>query len=163
MSIETNMYIGIYMKVPNAITEFDKTVYRDPETGEPRKTKFNPETGEPNLEIITKQTRRVHPWPDIDDLLLDGEEFTGDSDEFWCPQYGPWGDNFSLFMPNKSGTKYTKRMDRDDYGCVDLSALDINYKALIKEFKEEYKPWLDIYEREYGEIYIGYGVITYSN
>jgi len=163
MSIETNMYIGIYLKVPNAITEFDKTVYRDPETGESRKTKFNPETGEPNLEIVTKQTRRVHPWPDIDELLSEGEVFTGDSDEFWCPQYGPWGDNFSLFMLNSTKSKYRIRHANDNEDCTDLLDRDTDYKKLIEEFKVEYKPWLDIYEREYGEIYIGYGVITYSN
>jgi hypothetical protein len=163
MSIETNIYIGVYIKVPNATIEFDKTLYFDPATNNPRSSKYNPETGEPNLEKLVKKTEKIHPWPDIEELLADGEEFSGDTDEFWCPQYGPWGDNFSLFMLNSTKSKYRIRHANDNEDCTDLLDRDTDYKKLIEEFKVEYKPWLAIYEREYGEIYIGYGVITYSN
>ena len=163
MGIESGIYIGVYLKIPNSEKEFEETVYTDPVTGKKRITKFNPETGEPNIESTVKNKRKVYPWPDIDELLLDGEEFSGDSDRFWCPQYGPWGDKFSLFMLNISNTKYTIKHDDDDSDCTDLLNRDTDYKKIIADFKIEYKAWLDIYEREYGEIYIGYGVITYSN
>ena len=59
MSIETNIYIGVYIKVPNATIEFDKTLYFDPVTNNPRSSKYNPETGEPNLEKLVKKTEKI--------------------------------------------------------------------------------------------------------
>ena len=112
--------------------------------------------------LVTEKIEKNLPWSEISELLSEDEVFPEDDDmTFWCPQWGPWGDKHSLFLLN-SETKYNKEFDADDLSCIDLSD-ETDYKSLIAEFKKEYKPWLDIYEREYGEIYIGYGVVGYAN
>jgi len=155
MSAYKNTYVGIYLEVPHKKVEKKTIFYKDPETGERMKSKFNPETGVEGL----KDERIANIYEVASPYIID-ENYLRE-DMFWCPAYhaGDYyvGKNkFTTFLLNNDFEN-----DVSEIANFDLSK--INIKKELNDFKEKYSKYLDYFKNKYGDIRIYYGVVNYAH
>lgn len=147
-------YVGIYMVVPDGTEEETKTYFVHPTTGKRMKTKFCPDTGAEGVKKKVTKTIRKYA-----DAYIDEEGF--DEDMFFSPEYDGADDGLNTFILNRINSKYAgNNIDGEESYNVDITTFKDTNK-LIEEFKEEYKKYIDYYEKEYGKVSIHFGVAHY--
>lgn len=148
-------YIGIYLEVPYATKKVEKTIYKNPTTGLPMKTAFNPNTGEKAIVETTLVDERVRPTP------FEFEGMDGfDAELFFSPEFDGAGDYKKTFVINYTYNRYRIPFE-GDRESFNIEFPDINVLQLIREFREEYSKYIDYLENNFGPVAVKYGVVHY--
>jgi hypothetical protein len=152
MGLEHGIYLGIILEVPVGWKPTERTVYLHPTEGRELAGPFDPQTGVKAREEIRKGKETVFPFPSI------VHNYGLDAEMFAVLERG-YTHRFYIF--NKK-TKYSIDINVEDNGYGAFTEIPPVLKwAMIEEFKAEFKPYLDIYEKEYGPVIIKYGLLTY--
>lgn len=147
------LYVGIYLEIPHQKKKVERKVFKKP-SGKISKTRFNPETGEEYKEDVIVETihSSVSPYISGHDTLQE--------DMFWEPAYHA-GDKTSIFLFNESGI-YGKTYGTNDFVNIIISNED-NFDALVAEFSNRYKDYLDYYRQSCDDLEVRYGIISYAH
>lgn len=140
--------VGIFIKIPVKREIIQKVVIVD-DNGIITSNKFNPDTGErnPTLTVDKEITTTPSQYPNFSDGL--------DEDTFVFPEYLPKTDDYSVGLVNYD---YDYEFEYDGYGSLNY----LNVKEKINQFKLEYKPYLDYFTKEFGDVEVHYGVTHYE-
>lgn len=158
MGIDRGGMIGVYIKGKHAKREVERECLISTVTGQEfpsdGETKFCPKSGTLLKVKEWKETQDARPSTYIFD---DDEEFEGDPNALWTPEWGPW-DDATLMIPNDNS------LDLDEDGVEFEINGDVDPKEEIEKFKKEYASHIALLVREFGEenIEIKYGFVSYA-
>lgn len=155
MGFNTYVYVGAYLEVKGGTKENKKEVFFHHETGKQVSSRFDPETGTPNVVREEVETTKVYPncW-DIND-----GEF---EDDFMTPEFSGAKKGYTLFIPNHNGKFCLGKIDCDysDGESVDLSKA--NSEEVKQQLIEKYDKCIKALEKEYEDVQIKFGVVSYA-
>lgn len=152
MSVKQYVYAGVYLEMP-LIKKIVETSYRIDSKGAKTDAIYDPYTGEKLKEIVSTKTETIYPdaYIDEDEDTLNKLGITEDDvDVFYTIE--PDEDNIVVFGLNKK-SKYVIPLN------VSIECIDI--QKLIKDFKKDYKTYLDYYKSIGYDITVKFGILTY--
>lgn len=150
MGSTKHTYIGVFMKIPTKKITYDEKIYVNSISRKPEKHKFNPETGMKNpVETITK-TRVIY----LQSIDID-KKFEG---LFYVVE--DYQDDYQIFLVNDNSSIYViGNIDEDDFENITIESL--NVESLITSFKTEFSTYIELFEKEFGNIGINFGIINH--
>lgn len=158
MGTYRSTYIGIYLVVPHKVKEVNRTVRKNPVTDKIHEgdERFCKDTGVELVDHVLTEKKTVYP-----DAYMKLDGFDGE--EFFTPAYCGAPKNHETFMVNSHG-KYNTGEDNAGQFNYDVTAQDIDkINEIVEDFKEEFKPYIDYYTKEFGEVGVHYGVVHYAH
>lgn len=166
MGRDNTVYVGVYLEIPPKKINKVKTHYVS-ENGTQMTSKFDPSTGKENKQVDEPYVHLDRPWIgfyDYDTITAD-ELLELDEDEFLIPEYSGCKEKHATFLINRTKSKYVFK-NEDNVFNLDLLNQDLlnqDFHGLIDSFKEEYSKYLDAIKKEYGEVYVKFGVVYYTD
>lgn len=160
MGADSSTYVGVYLIVPYKKITTTSSYYIT-ETGEKTKNKFCPNTGKEHKLVNETKDKMEPSWTEFEDYdsLTDEEIDELDNDTFWCPQWTKTRKETNIFLLNMESE--FKLANEDDTLTLDLSNTDIS--LILTSFNMEYKKYLNAIKKEYGNVYVKFGVVHYHN
>jgi len=154
MGAYRHTYVGIYLEVPHTKVETTVKFYKHPTSGKNMKSRFDQDTG---VEGIENERINIH-YEQASPYIVDKEGFIEDmfsSPAYQAGDYSGGKNKYTTFLLNEND------IELGELENLDLS--DINIQEKIKDFKEDYKKYLDYYIELYGEVNIYYGIVNYAH
>lgn len=99
------------------------------------------------------QNKGKYPHPDV------ASNYGLREDMFEIKEYDDAPVKHKYFLLNTHNQFSKKLKDPQDASLVEIQPIDV--EALIAEFKKEYKPYIDVFEKEYGPITYHYGFLIH--
>ena len=168
MSIDREVYFGVYLRVKKEFVQKDLVAYKNKEGEIFYEYKFDPQTGEKLTEVTLKSEKeQVSPATHID-LEETNEDYRQEyrllnEENFLKPEYHSEHDDYSYFILNcLSRPPYAYLIDFESTAHLELKEV-IDPDKIIADFEKEYKLYLDYY-RDYKkyDFEVKYGLITCS-
>jgi CRISPR/Cas system-associated endonuclease/helicase Cas3 len=144
MSSTLDIHLGVLLKIREIYEEHDVYSHNECSFCQTKSDgKFCPNCGKETQMIYKKKKKYKNVY-----------DYVGDD---WI--YKP-SDYLEFYIPNECDSvlfNYCGHSNNDNY----IFQNDFNVENYINEFKETYKENIDILEKEFGEIEISFGLVTY--